>query len=157
MSTRAEVRHWNDCKQAYLREDAVEAQRPKRGRPRKVSLDQSEAEVPEAPTPVNSSSENKQSEPSPNLPQNSYNLRPRKIATVDFSIPPPGWPAGNSNSTTPAADPTVAALTLTGPPPMPSFPHKPATWTASAEQLRVINQSIVGSQGYVSPCGRGSG
>ena len=82
---RSELRSWKDCKPAYLREGAVEAQRPKRGRPIKTPAAEESEESKQIVTPV--------PEVSPNLdPGNSnrYNLRPRKSTVAEV------WSASKS-------------------------------------------------------------
>ena len=117
---RSELRSWSDCKPAHLRDDAVVAERPKRGRPPKT---------PEPSLDVNpntSTSVNNPSEPSANNQSETrkYNLRPRKpaeVAAIDFTKPPPN--AGNLNNSTTSADP-------------------PRPWSASEAEIKLINQSI---------------
>ena len=90
---RVELRAWADVKPAYLRDDAEEAQRPKRGRPTKILL----------PENANDVSNNKQTasseEPvSPNLESQPFHgFMPPDVSTVDFSVPPPNY-AGNLNA-----------------------------------------------------------
>ena len=127
---RKELRSWADCKPAFRRE-AVDAERPKRGRPPKKSLSQPEQLSP----PENLSP---QPEP-PKASNNSSSARPVRstrnqapnyiasVAQVDFPRPPPPFMV-------PAA---------TGTPPFSGF-HQPA-WSASASDLNIINQSIAGS------------
>ena len=111
-SFRTELRHISDIKVAYVREGTQEAVRPKRGRPSK----QAEVSSPSTSTP-----------PSVSLPN------------VDLSQPPPSL-AANSNLKSTSAEPQIALIT--GPPPIPSFPLKPSSWSASASDLATINQSI---------------
>ena len=69
-----EVRHLNDLKLAHPGSNTAEASRPKRGRPRLVTT--------------------------PSHPEtNAVDLN-NNIASINFSVPPPGWSAGNSKSTT---------------------------------------------------------
>ena len=125
---RLEVRHVSDIKVAHMRDDALEATRPKRGRPRKTPVSTPDQPPPAKPTTTN----------------HTYNLRNRQqssidVASIDFSIPPPNWKAGNTNGDTPRADPTI-----TGPPPMLGFPST-SMWSASTHQLKIINDSITGA------------
>ena len=80
-SDRLEIRHISDVKVAHLKEDAVIAERPKRGRP---------PSKPESTPPKEEAVESPESAPDTTVPK--YNLRPRrnKVATIDFSVPPPG-------------------------------------------------------------------
>ena len=76
-SDRLELRAWSDCKPAYLKDGAVEAERPKRGRPAK--------------TPVQS----------PNLITDDLDTQPFHgfASSIDFSKPPPPFPIRQSNTT----------------------------------------------------------
>ena len=118
-SDRTELRAWADCKQAYLRDDAVEAERPKRGRPKK---DPENIQSPDEPLTVEKAL-------LPEVKQQPYNLRPRAsrvVSKIDLV-------------------PTPAEQTkVTGPPPFYGFRQQNA-WSATPEQLDFINKSIVGS------------
>ena len=133
---RTELRAWSDLKPAYLREGVTEAQRPKRGRPRKVQ-----------PSPEVLPEVSHNSLPQQSTDASRYNLRPRKqppeVALIDFSKPPPEFKpvAPNSKLSSTAAEP----LSTTGPPPWQPFTSKPSSWSASALDLDVINRSIAGS------------
>ena len=154
-SNRTEIRHFGDVKQAYLRDDAVEAERPKRGRPPKA---------PDSPDAISNASPSKNSLPldttigqnvgspnnnrTPNLEnsnsggnttrtvRSTRNPMPNYIASLDFSKPPP-FMAPNSNF-----PPTPAEHT--GPPPFSGFLRR-EPWSASIMELNAINQSIAGS------------
>ena len=142
LTDRTELRSWADVKPAYLRDDMVDAERPKRGRPRKSppipEVTQPKVENSSGPTPSDASllwnnNNPKPTSASPNLDRN-YNLRPRTnvnyasaidVTSIKFSKPPPPI-AGNSNFQTPAAEP------------------RPQAWSASSFDLSVINSSIRG-------------
>ena len=147
-SNRTEIRHWSQCKEAHLRDDATEALRPKRGRPRKpppsddvVSPTSTSSQTPTTSTDT-SVDQNKQSDP----PNSNYNLRTRgkinyasaiDVTTIDFSKPPP---AGNSKILATHAEP----ISVTGPPPYGGFLQNEA-WSASQHDLNIINASISSS------------
>ena len=86
-TNRLEIRHISDVKVAYLRDDAVVATRPKRGRPPKPT-----------PIPENSTTSTTQPDVNNNVAStswvNSRNLDPN-ASTIDFSVPPPSLSAGN--------------------------------------------------------------
>ena len=130
-SDRKELRAWADCKKAYLRDDATEAERPKRGRPPKKPLSQPEQLSPPEDLLPQAEPPKASNNSSPARPvRSTRNQTPNYIASVaqvDFSRPPPPFMV-------PAA---------TGTPPFSGF-HQPA-WSASASDLNVINQSIAGS------------
>ena len=124
-SNRVEIRHLSDIKTAYLREDATEASRPRRGRPRKPqevdSLDWPELNDPSA---ASSSSTSPNQNNDGNLRQsNSPNLQ-QWVANFDFSIPPPLTRAGNSNSNSPDADPAKTP------------------WSATSSEIVELNRKI---------------
>ena len=135
-SDRTELRHWSDVRPAYLRPDAVEAERPKRGRPKVSHPSKSSSD-----TSSNQNIAETESPPAPNLdPGNSNrptrstrNPAPNYIAGIDFSKPPPSM-APNSNSL-----PTPAEHT--GPPPFSGFLRQ-EPWSASIMELNAINASI---------------
>ena len=83
---RTELRAWSDCKPAYLRESAKEAERPKRGRPRKKEL-----QISEEPTVLNDK-EDPDSQP-------FHGFATQEVAGIMFSRPPPPFP--NSTSADP--------------------------------------------------------
>ena len=111
-SDRREIRHISDIKVAYLRDDAVIASRPKRGRP------------PKAPTTA--SSKNSTS------PDSEENKNKNDANTKAFSSPnldddPPFHGFG-----------TQAAIDFQD----PKRARNSNAWQATAEDLRKINQSI---------------
>ena len=133
-SDRLELRHVSDTKIAYLRDDAKEASRPKRGRPPKDSSktpsSTSSNETAQAfDEKVNKDVATEETTTTRNLEQAApapyYNLRPRrnKVAAIDFTKPPPNFKHPNPSGDSTAAEPT----------PM---------WTATPFDLSVINQSI---------------
>ena len=150
-SDRSEIRHVSDIKVAYLRDDAVLAERPKRGRPPKKAEDTEDTvnenittSVDSSPALTNVNIGKKTNKASLNLdPQpHRYNLRERKtlkeVATIDFTRPPPNWTAReNSNQTSTYAEPQPT----TGPPPYRGFLQRGA-WRATSEELATINASI---------------
>ena len=114
-SNREEVRSWGDAKPAYLRGDAEPASRPKRGRPSKKSA---------GPEEVPAQSNSEESDTSSN--QNN------ELAAMSVE-------AGNSNRLSPHSESEL--VEFNGPPPFKGFP-KLRTWSASASELDMINQSI---------------
>ena len=82
---RSELRAWADCKPAYMREDTVEASRPKRGRPAK-----------------NASSASSDTSPTSDINNNIATTEPAEsrnlLSAIDFSVPPPNFRAGNSKT-----------------------------------------------------------
>ena len=112
---RKELRAWSDCKPANLREGAVEAERPRRGRPPKERTTSPTPDLPSSSTPEQPSS------PTHRPVRQTRNPSPNYVDTlsIDFSKPPPPIAP-------PAAEPAK-------------------TWTASKEELSVINRSIRGS------------
>ena len=88
-SERFEIRHVSDIKIAHLRDDAVVATRPKRGRPPKTSPD-----ITKTPDTTN---QNKNIDDEP-----FHGFKPQDVAAIKFSVPPPM--AGNSSYTTTHAD-----------------------------------------------------
>ena len=122
-SERREIRHISDTKIAYLRDDAVEASRPKRGRPPKPKPrpePQPDPTPPSAPTKADIST-NKNDGIASRL--RSRNLP--NVAEINFSVPPPGWKAGNSNY-----------LRQSG---------NSVAWSANQGELEEINRSISSS------------
>ena len=115
---RTELRNWQDCKCAYLREGVQDAARPKRGRPAKPTTptSPSSASPPTSPDVNNNVAAIKASDTSQNLSID--------VSAIDFSVPPPGFKAGNSNINTTRAE----------------------TWSASRQELDMINRSINTSQ-----------
>ena len=129
-SARTEKRSWRDAKPAYLRENVPDAVRRGRGRPRKgphkEQAGTSNPEEADTSVPVeNSLADNVNNNNDANTsPDESRNLA-AVIAKIDMSVPPPGWRAGNSNDEIRQdADPV------------------PRTWSASVQELAVINSSI---------------
>ena len=125
---RLEIRHISDVKVAYLREGAKEAQRPKRGRPRKEpdtspAVDTSEDTLPD---------QNKQTVVVGKPARSTRNPAPNYVATIDVFEPR----AGNSKRYSTHADPVHS-----GPPPVLGFPPRPM-WSASNYDLDIINRSI---------------
>ena len=153
LTDRTELRSWADVKPAYLKDEVVEAERPKRGRPPKAPSPSSPEVETSSETPSDTSppSNNNKAEPSTDVPSrnlNQYNLRPRSnvnyssaidVTTIDFSKPPPL--AGNSNVVPTHAEPT------TGPPPFSGFINR-QPWSASLQELASINQSIGGTRTF---------
>ena len=131
LSDRLEIRHISDVKVAYLRDDAKIAERPKRGRPKKNPPPATTP--PDTPSSIPASTERP---PSQKENPHSYNLRARKPTSNNVASITLSQEAGYSNS-----------LHCTGPPPLPGFPHKPFAWTASHQDLSLINQSISGFSG----------
>ena len=138
---RSERRAWADCKPAHRRSDTIEAERPRRGRPRKDAEDTTTA------TAVDSSPNQPdlpQKENSPRSVRSTRNQTPNYVAAMDFSKPPPGFVAGSLNSPSTHAEPT-------GPPPKPAFPppargfHERQSWSASAAEIAEINATIARS------------
>ena len=135
---RSEIRHFGDVKPAYLRDDAVEAERPRRGRPPKAEVPLKDTTSPQP----QSSTETSLQLPDQNNENSNVggNTRPARstrnpapnyvdsvLTTVDFSTPPPGYPeVGNSKISSTTADPTSR------------------TWSATPEDLADINRSIRG-------------
>ena len=129
-SKRVELRHISDIKVAYLRQDAVIATRPKRGRPPKANP--SSLPEPDASSLVDfSSNQNKpaniDSSGSPNLEDDPpFHGFATQTAQIDFSRPPPLFPrAGNSNAKSTPAD----------------------AWVASPEEITNINYQITRRRG----------
>ena len=133
---REELRAWKDLKPAYLRNNTVEAARPKRGRPplrpqpeptsTPAILEDSivlTTPATEETLDKNSNHGGKHSEPSRPV-RSTRNPNPSYVDAIDFSKPPPVFKAGNSNYLTSAAEPIVKV------------------WSASKEQLLDINRSI---------------
>ena len=129
---RSELRSWSDCKPAHMGDNSVEAERPKRGRPRSSNSNASPQHQNTSPTKDQTTNQNK---PSPNLSiqneggnstrptRSTRNPQPNYVALVsamDFSKPPPMAP--NSNVFAPHAE------------------QKP--WSASITEINAINASI---------------
>ena len=116
-SNRTELRHWSDVRPAYLRPEAVEAERPKRGRPRKkdVNSDQNTSE-----TNVNNGIQ--ETVDSPNLDEPFHGFATQ--ASVDFSKPPPPFPKRENLNVFSTA------------------PEVPKAWSASQTEIDRINNSI---------------
>ena len=81
---RSELRSWSDCKPAYRRDETLEASKPTRGRPPK--------QPPEPPLPAQVEQNKTNIDDDP--PFHGFG---QPIASLDFSKPPPGYDAGNSN------------------------------------------------------------
>ena len=140
---REELRAWKDLKPANLRDDAVEAARPKRGRPPLLQEAASSSSPSDAslPSPIDTAQspdqntsltdQNKSSESgnTPNL-TNSNEGGNSSRATRSTRNPAPNY-----------VDALVASIDFSRPP--PSCPP-PTTWTASRQELEVINRSIRG-------------
>ena len=124
-SLRKEIRHASDLKVGHLREDATIAERPKRGRPAK--------------SPANIEPNSKPEDISTNIDEDPPFHGFGSQARIDFSKPPPGFIAGNSNPVPTHPEPTQ----VTGPPPFSGFMQRGA-WQASPEDLLAINNSIAG-------------
>ena len=134
---RTEIRHFGDVKPAYLREDAVEAERPRRGRPPKAEVPIEDANPPPPVSSDTSQQSNQNIAGQPSQNSNVGGNRPARstrnpapnyvdalLHAVDFSSPPPGYPkAGNLKVSSTSADPTTM-------------------WTASPDELADINKSI---------------
>ena len=123
LSDRVELRAWADVKPAYLKNDTVDAARPKLGRPPKPgtddvdesSRDVSEESLPPDDTPNLEQNKNKNSNVGGNSsrpPRSTRNPAPNYVASVNFSKPPPKFPM--------------------------------MSWSASSLELEEINRSISG-------------
>ena len=134
---RSELRNWADVKPAKLRDGVADAERPKRGRPPKAVTN------PPADTPGTEENSNDGGNSSPSRPvRATRNPAPNYVETIDFSKPPPGFLAGNLNSSTTRAEPR----TTTGPPPFRGF-LQGGSWSASSKELEEINRSISRTSG----------
>ena len=129
---RTELRAWSDLKPAHLRKDAVEAERPKRGRPSKAVTEsaQSSPAVTEESLPPAVSNNN-------------------KTIGIDTSIPPPNLPTSNRGgrpirSTRHPSPNYVDSVDFSSPPPPFAEPSFSRAWSASPADLEVINKSIRG-------------
>ena len=150
-SNRSQLRSWADCKPANRREGVEDASRPKRGRPAKnlqpkTVTEQSSSDTSDASTNGGVGTEVQNKSPNPadsNVSgkpvRSTRNPAPNYVETIDFSEPPPGFSAGNSNSLPTSAEP----MTTTGPPPFGGFLRR-GSWSASGQELEVINRSIGG-------------
>ena len=130
-SDRLERRAWADCKPANLREGQADAERPKRGRPAKQSTvpdptEQVTSDLTDVNKDVGTTDVPQNLSPQPNSndggkrsARSTRNPAPNyvdaMVASIDFSKPPPPYP-----------------------------PRKSTTWTASSQELEVINRSIRG-------------
>ena len=122
LSDRIELRAWADVKPAYLKNDTVDATRPKLGRPPKPGADDvnssrvaSEESLPPDNTPNLEQNKNKNSNVGGNSsrpPRSTRNPAPNYVASVNFSKPPPKFPM--------------------------------MSWSASSLELEEINRSISG-------------
>ena len=136
-SDRLELRSWADCKPANRRQGTEEAQRPKRGRPPKnpeVEAGLDTTVDSSLSPPVSSDSDaslggNADDNKSPNL-SNSNEGGNSSRSTRSTRNPAPNY-----------VDALVASIDFSRPP--PSYPP-PTTWTASRQELEVINRSIRG-------------
>ena len=123
---RSELRSWTDCKPANVREGVKDAERPKRGRP---------PQSPPVPSDQHTSltdqnkSSNLEEENTPNL-TNSNDSGNSSRSTRSTRNPAPRY-----------VDALVASIDFSKPP--PSCPPS-TTWTASRQELEVINRSIRG-------------
>ena len=111
-SNRTELRSWSDVKSAYLRENVIEAERPKRGRP---PLRPNPGPAPSVSEKV-TSDESKQIDDS----QPFHGFRPFDVSQIDFSKPPPNFSAGNSKT----------------------HRQRPDNWSATPQQIEDIQRSI---------------
>ena len=128
---RYEVRSWRDLKVAHVEADTIEAQRPKRGRPKKlVTIDQSEpASSVSKPETQGDSDVNKPASSTTNDAQNSKVGGKRPARTT--RNPNPSY---------------VDSITNTGPPPALAFPGRPLQsvkpWSASVNEIMELNRQI---------------
>ena len=121
---RSELRSWTDCKPANLRDGVADAERPQRGRPPKPSLvPSSNTRSAENSLPIDTSV------PPPNLPNSNDGGNPSR-PTRSTRNPAPNY-----------VDALVASIDFSRPPPI--YPPS-TTWTASRQELDVINRSIRG-------------
>ena len=116
---RHEVRHWRDLKVAHMRSDAQEAERPKRGRPSKISK----------PAESGTTSTNEVNKVS-------------REAIVSPNVNKDSNEGGKPKRSTRNPNPVYVDSIVTGPPPQLAFPHKPQAWSASPEDIRAINEGI---------------
>ena len=120
-----------------MKENAPDAKRPTRGRPRKAPAVDPPVDPPLSSVPTTDTT-SKSTDIDDDPPFHGFAAT--TIAALDFSKPPPGW-RENSNQV-PTNSTAAEATYITGPPPAPGFPHKPASWTASKQELDIINSSI---------------
>ena len=122
-----ELRHVSDIKIAHLREDAVIAERPKRGRPPKLPEPQSS---PDASKPVTQESVSENQNKPDDLSQPFHGFKPPEVAALDVTKPPPFKPVAGNH------------FNAEGPPPHAPFKPKFKAWSATQAELIEINNSI---------------
>ena len=128
-----QLHHWSSCKPAQLRPDAVEAEMPTRGRPKKPPSGPYNGQNQTEPAALVNKPAVKSAPKSPTRRSERIRNKNHETSIVnvgELSLFPAE--AGNSN-----AD----SIKLTGPPPNRAFSPVKA-WSASKYDLDIINRSI---------------